>query len=85
MANKENLREMGMVVINAAFVLQLSWIPVIFFLEGADWITAVTAARIHRFALAYMVAGLTYGLERVVPHVSLPAVGGMMFAGVLAG
>jgi len=65
MTREENLRGMGMVVINAAFVLQLSWIPVIFFLEGADWITAGAAVGIHRFALVYAaVAPLAYGARR---------------------
>lgn len=117
MTEKENLRGMGMVVINAAFVLQLSWLPSIFFLEGADWVTAGAAVGVHRVSLAYMiaaplaygvrcwfkgeraetlaawltrlqipltlVAGLVYGLERVVPHVTLPMIGGMMAAGML--
>jgi len=62
MTPEENLRGMGMVVINTAFVLQLSWIPVIFFLEGAEWITAGMAVGAHRFALAYVVAApLPYG------------------------
>lgn len=65
MNRKENFLGMGMVVINAVFVLQLSWIPVIFFLEGADWITGGAAVGIHRFALAYVVAApLAYGARR---------------------
>lgn len=117
MTREENLRGMGMVVINTAFVLQLSWIPVIFFLEGAEWVTAGVAVGVHRFALAYMaaaplaygarrwfngdraevltpwlvrlqipllfIAGLIYGVERFIPHVSLPVIGGMLAAGVV--
>ncbi|MEQ1918302.1 MAG: hypothetical protein ABL955_03825 [Elusimicrobiota bacterium] len=65
MTRKENLLGMGMVIINAAFVLQLSWIPVIFFLEGANWVTAGMAVGIHRFALVYIViAPLAYGIRR---------------------
>ena len=55
MTKQENLHGMANAVINAAFVLQLSWIPVIFFLEGADWVTASVAVRAHRLALAYTV------------------------------
>lgn len=62
MTSEENLRGMGMVVINAAFVLQLSWIPVVGFLEGVEWITPGMAVGAHRFALAYVVAvPLAYG------------------------
>ncbi|MDD5301777.1 MAG: hypothetical protein PHS14_01605 [Elusimicrobia bacterium] len=119
MTNEENLRGMGMVVINAAFVLQLSWIPSLFFLAGADWLTAGAAVGAHRFALAFVaaaplaygarlwfngdraeamtpwllrcqipltvLAGLVYALERIVPHVSIPVIGGMMAATMLIG
>jgi len=119
MTNEDNLRGMGMVVINAAFVLQLSWIPVIFFLEGADWVSAGVAVGGHRFALAYivavplaygarlclgggrsevltpwlvrcqlpltLVAALLYGLERVLPHVTLAVILGLMAAVMLLG
>ena len=62
MTNEENLRGMGTVVINTAFVLQLSWIPMIFLLEGANWVDVVMALAVHRFALAFMVAApLAYG------------------------
>ena len=62
MTSQDNLRGMGMVVINAAFVIQLAWIPLIFFLEGAVWPTGATAVAIHRFALLYAVAApLIYG------------------------
>ena len=118
MTHKENLKTMGMIVINTAVVLQLSWIPVIFFLEGANWVTAGMAVGIHRFALVYMVAaplaygvrrwlkgdrtdiltpwllrlqlpltviaGLTYGLERIIP-IRLPVIGGLMMAIILFG
>ena len=117
MTREDNLRGMGMVVINAAFVLQLSWIPMIFFLEGADWVTAGMAVGAHRFALVYIVAaplaygarrwfegdraeilapwllrlqlpltvvaGLIYGLERLVPHVSIPVIVGLAVAGMM--
>ena len=65
MTREDNLRGMGMVVINTAFVLQLSWIPVIFFLEGAEWVSAGVAVGIHRFGLFYIVAApLAYGARR---------------------
>lgn len=119
MTREENLRGMGMVVINTAFVLQMGWIPVILFLEGASWLTAATAVGIHRGTLAYVaaaplayglrlrlngggsealrhwllrlqlpltfVAGAIYALERVVPSVNLPVIGGLMIAGIAFG
>ncbi len=119
MTKDENLLGMGMVAINAAFVLQLAWIPSIFFLEGADWVTARMAVGVHRFALAYMIAaplaygvrrwlkgdraeiltpwltrlqipltliaGVIFGFERTILHVTLPVIGGLMVAGVMIG
>jgi len=119
MTREENLRGMGMVVINTAFVLQMGWIPVIFFLEGAGWVSAATAVGIHRGSLAYVaaaplaygvrlwlrggrsealmpwlvrlqlpltvVAGGIYAIERVVPSVNLPVIGGLMIAGIVFG
>ena len=108
---------MGMVVINSALVLQLSWIPVACFLEGANWVSGRMAVGVHHFALAYIVAiplaygarlwfnggrsevivpwllrcqlpltfaaGLIYAVERIVPHVTLAVIAGMMIAGML--
>lgn len=61
---EENLRAMGTLVLNCAFVYQMAWLPVIFFLEGANWVSGAFAVGAHRFALAYMVLSpLAYGIR----------------------
>ena len=61
---ESNLRGMGMVVINAAFVLQMSWLPTIFYLEGSDSVTPALAVSIHWLALGFLIAApLAYGLR----------------------
>ena len=119
MTAKENLLGMGMVVINAAFVFQLAWIPSVFFLEGAEWVSAGVAVGVHRFSLAFMVAaplafgakiwlrggrselimpwlvrlqlpltliaGLIYGIERAIPHVTVAVIVGFGIAGMMVG
>lgn len=65
--NSEGSRGVGLVVINSALALQMSWVVALFLLAGAPWATAELFASVHWGAIAFMlVAPLGYGLSRIL-------------------
>ena len=64
MTSENNLRGIGWVCLNSAFVLQLSWIPALGVLDGEPWASAALAGLSHRFGLAFLLAApLAYGVR----------------------
>lgn len=57
MDSDERLRALGMLVINCAVAFQLSWIPLMLLLGGAEWMGPSLAAALHRLGIAYLIAG----------------------------
>ena len=61
-ARTRHLEGFGLVCLNSAFFLQMSWIPMLGFLEGSDMFSLNTVISGHYFALWLMIAApLAYG------------------------
>lgn len=53
----ERLRALGMLVINCAVAFQVSWIPLMLSLGGAERMGPALAIALHRLGVAYLIAG----------------------------
>lgn len=53
----ERLRALGTLVIGCAAAYELSWIPLLASSGRAAWMSPPLAAALHRFAVAYLIAG----------------------------